>query len=183
MKVLLTGTATVVAAIALGALLAPEAGAKDYCRCDVTGHVVSCSFDTMQQCQAARFGLGGDCYRDPWHGNQSGAGAANAMAYYPGNAYPYTPASAGAFASAGYPGSTDAYAYAGPVAHHTGRVYAHHTGRASALAYYQPRLGRSRHRGRAYAVRVPRHGGAYAYYRPRSEQLRHRARQAHPDIG
>ena len=54
---------------------------------DVTGHMTSCSFATMEQCQAMRFGLGGDCFRDPWLGyNRSVANSAN-----PSNAYAYQP--------------------------------------------------------------------------------------------
>ena len=40
--------------------------AYDYCRQDVTGHMTSCSFDTLEQCQATSSGIGGDCFRDPF---------------------------------------------------------------------------------------------------------------------
>jgi uncharacterized protein DUF3551 len=37
----------------------------EYCRRDVIGNVLSCSFDTLAQCQAISLGRGGDCLRDP----------------------------------------------------------------------------------------------------------------------
>jgi hypothetical protein len=43
----------------------PEANAGEVCRTDVTGHMTSCGFDTMEQCHASSSGLGGDCFRDP----------------------------------------------------------------------------------------------------------------------
>jgi len=95
MKELLRTTAApaaaLVAAIVFGAMLAPtEASAGEYCRQDVTGHMTSCGFDTMEQCQAMRSGLGGDCFRDPWLDNNRSAGnasnvrnASSAYAYQP----------------------------------------------------------------------------------------------------
>src|SRR4030088_2201466 len=41
------------AAVAFGAITAPEASAAEFCRQDVTGHMRSCGFDGMAQCQAA----------------------------------------------------------------------------------------------------------------------------------
>jgi Protein of unknown function (DUF3551) len=38
----------------------------EYCRRDITGYTLSCSFDTMAQCQAMSSGRGGDCLRDPF---------------------------------------------------------------------------------------------------------------------
>jgi hypothetical protein len=38
----------------------------EYCRRDVIGATLSCSFDTMAQCQAMSSGRGGDCLRDPF---------------------------------------------------------------------------------------------------------------------
>jgi len=70
--------AALLAAIAFGAMLAPEASAGEFCRRDVTGHMTSCGFDNMAQCQAASAGIGGDCFRDPSL-NDSG----NALAYHP----------------------------------------------------------------------------------------------------
>jgi Protein of unknown function (DUF3551) len=37
----------------------------EYCRRDIIGYVLSCSFDTLAQCQAMSSGRGGDCLRDP----------------------------------------------------------------------------------------------------------------------
>jgi hypothetical protein len=38
----------------------------EYCRRDVTGHVTGCAFDNMEPCEATRYGLGGDRFRDPF---------------------------------------------------------------------------------------------------------------------
>jgi hypothetical protein len=38
----------------------------EYCRRDIVGYTLSCSFDTMAQCQAMSSGRGGDCLRDPF---------------------------------------------------------------------------------------------------------------------
>ncbi|WP_407179129.1 DUF3551 domain-containing protein [Bradyrhizobium sp. STM 3562] len=81
--------AALVAAIAFGALLAPtEASAGEYCRQDVTGHMTSCGFDTMEQCKATSAGIGGDCFRDPWlpaktASNATTKGHRNSYAYQP----------------------------------------------------------------------------------------------------
>jgi Protein of unknown function (DUF3551) len=40
------------------------ASAGEYCRRDVTSQVVSCSFDSLGQCQWTSSGRGGDCFRD-----------------------------------------------------------------------------------------------------------------------
>ena len=50
------------------AVLPVPAAAHDYecCRRDVTSYVLSCSFDTMNQCKAMSSGRGGDCLRDPF---------------------------------------------------------------------------------------------------------------------
>lgn len=57
--------ATLAGAIAIAALLAPHtARAGEYCRMD-TDHMTGCAFSTMEQCEATRYGLGGDCFRDP----------------------------------------------------------------------------------------------------------------------
>ena len=53
------------------------AHAGEYCRKDVTSAVVSCGFDTMEQCQAMSSGRGGDCFRDPFLPDR------NAFAYAP----------------------------------------------------------------------------------------------------
>jgi hypothetical protein len=70
--------AALLAALTFGAMIAPEASAAEFCRTDVTGHMTSCGFDSMAQCQAASSGIGGDCFRDP-HLNDS----KNAYAYQP----------------------------------------------------------------------------------------------------
>jgi hypothetical protein len=54
------------------------ATAGEYCRRDITSAVVSCSFETMDQCQAMSSGRGGDCFRDPFLPDGS-----NALAYAP----------------------------------------------------------------------------------------------------
>ena len=64
-------------AIIIFATAAPAA-AGEYCRKDITSAVVSCSFDTMDQCQAMSSGRGGDCFRDPFLKDVS-----NALAYAP----------------------------------------------------------------------------------------------------
>lgn len=76
--------AALVVAIALGAMIAPEASAGEFCRRDVTGHMTGCGYDSMDQCQAASSGMGGDCFRDPLLGDSSNAGGTrNAYAYHP----------------------------------------------------------------------------------------------------
>jgi Protein of unknown function (DUF3551) len=70
--------AALLAAIAFGAMIAPDASAAEFCRTDVTGHMTSCGFDSMTQCQAASAGIGGDCFRDP-----SLSDSKNAYAYHP----------------------------------------------------------------------------------------------------
>jgi hypothetical protein len=57
--------AALFAAIAFAAMIAPGASAAEFCRTDVSGHMTSCGFDTMAQCQASSSGIGGDCFRDP----------------------------------------------------------------------------------------------------------------------
>jgi uncharacterized membrane protein len=69
--------AALLAAIAFGAMMTP-ASAAEFCRQDVTGHMRSCSFTSMEQCQAASAGIGGDCFRDPSLGDSN-----NAYAYHP----------------------------------------------------------------------------------------------------
>jgi hypothetical protein len=62
-------------AMALVAFATPaSAGPNEYCRQDVTSGMRSCSFATMEQCQAMSSGRGGGCYRDPFL-PQTGAGA------------------------------------------------------------------------------------------------------------
>ena len=56
---------TALSALAFVAMATP-ASAGEYCRKDVTSAVVSCSFDTLAQCQDMSSGRGGDCFRDPF---------------------------------------------------------------------------------------------------------------------
>jgi hypothetical protein len=68
-------TALAIAAI-VGAMSTGSAKAGEFCRQDVTGHMTSCGFSTMQQCKDSSAGIGGDCFRDPnlgSSGNPSGA--------------------------------------------------------------------------------------------------------------
>jgi hypothetical protein len=75
--------ATFVVAAALGALTPRSASAGDYCRTDVTGHMTSCSYTSLEQCQAMSSGIGGDCFRDPKLANSSAPNGDNAFAYQP----------------------------------------------------------------------------------------------------
>lgn len=70
--------AALLAAIAFGAMIAPDASAAEFCRTDVSGHMTSCGFDTMAQCKASSAGIGGDCFRDP-----SLSDSKNAYGYHP----------------------------------------------------------------------------------------------------
>jgi hypothetical protein len=72
-------TALAVAAI-VGAMSTGSATAGEFCRQDVTGHMTSCSFSTMQQCKDSSAGIGGDCFRDPNLGSSNPSGA---FAYAP----------------------------------------------------------------------------------------------------
>jgi hypothetical protein len=71
-----------IAAAACAAFFATTAPAAakgfEYCRRDVTGYTLSCSFETMAQCEAMSSGRGGDCLRDPTLGS-----ASDAYAYAP----------------------------------------------------------------------------------------------------
>jgi len=72
-----TAPAAALFALTLGAMAPSSASAGEYCRTDVTSHVQSCSFDTMEQCHAMSSGRGGDCFRDPF------LPARDALAYAP----------------------------------------------------------------------------------------------------
>src|SRR4051795_12417122 len=52
-------------ALALFANATP-ASAYEYCRRDVTGFMLGCSFDSNEQCYATASGIGGYCQRDPF---------------------------------------------------------------------------------------------------------------------
>jgi hypothetical protein len=73
--------AALFAALAVGAMTTP-ASAAEFCRTDVTGHMTSCSFTSLEQCHAASAGIGGDCFRDPSLSDSNNANA-NAYAYHP----------------------------------------------------------------------------------------------------
>jgi hypothetical protein len=45
---------------------ATPSSAYAYCRRDVTGFMLGCSFDSMEQCYATESGIGGYCQRDPF---------------------------------------------------------------------------------------------------------------------
>ena len=73
--------ATAIAAAAiLGALSTGSATAGDYCRQDVTGHMTSCSYSSMEQCKAMSAGVGGDCFPDPFASKNN---PNNALAHAP----------------------------------------------------------------------------------------------------
>jgi hypothetical protein len=81
--------ATALFALAFVALATPTAAsAGEYCRQDITSGMRSCSFSTLEQCQAMSAGRGGDCYRDPFLGNSSNSSSGNSS-----NAFAYQPAS------------------------------------------------------------------------------------------
>jgi Protein of unknown function (DUF3551) len=67
--------ASAMLALAFVAITTP-ASAGEYCRTDVTSHMQSCGFDTLEQCQIMSSGRGGSCDRDPFL-----AAASNAYAY------------------------------------------------------------------------------------------------------
>ena len=75
MKNLLTLTAALIAALCALAFVASAtpASAGEYCRRDITSYMLSCSFDTLAQCQAMSSGRGGDCLRDPYLNDASTA--------------------------------------------------------------------------------------------------------------
>jgi hypothetical protein len=70
--------AVAIAVAALGAMTGSPATAGEFCRQDVTAHMTSCGFDTMEQCKAMSAGIGGDCFRDPFLKDNH-----NAFAYQP----------------------------------------------------------------------------------------------------
>jgi Protein of unknown function (DUF3551) len=64
--------ASAILALAFVAMTTP-ASAGEYCRTDVTSHMQSCGFDTLEQCQNMSSGRGGSCDRDPFLANTSSA--------------------------------------------------------------------------------------------------------------
>ena len=57
--------ASAMLALAFVAITTP-ASAGEYCRTDVSSHMLSCGFDTLEQCQMMSSGRGGSCDRDPF---------------------------------------------------------------------------------------------------------------------
>jgi hypothetical protein len=57
--------ASAMLALAFVAMTTP-ASAGEYCRTDVSSHMLSCGFDTLEQCQVMSAGRGGSCDRDPF---------------------------------------------------------------------------------------------------------------------
>ena len=79
-----------VVAASVGTMSANRAHAGEYCRTDITAHMTSCPYATMEQCKMTQQGNGGDCFRDPnlpgspgYIGNSAGS---NAFAYQPNQA-------------------------------------------------------------------------------------------------
>jgi hypothetical protein len=72
--------AALLAALAFGAMTTSDASAAEFCRTDVSGHMTSCSYTSMEQCKASSSGIGGDCFRDPYLNDSKNA---NAYAYHP----------------------------------------------------------------------------------------------------
>ena len=56
-----------------GAGFCRDDNAGEYCRTDVTSHMQSCGFDTLEQCQNMSSGRGGSCDRDPFPATTSSA--------------------------------------------------------------------------------------------------------------
>jgi hypothetical protein len=79
---LIAPAAALMAVASFGALTTSTATAGEFCRQDVTGHMTSCPFSSMEQCQAASAGIGGDCFRDPKLANTQ-TDNHNAFAYQP----------------------------------------------------------------------------------------------------
>ena len=82
--------AMLVVAASVGAMSANRAHAGEYCRTDITAHMTSCPYSTMEQCKMTQLGMGGDCFRDPnlpgspgYIGNAGSNGNSNAFAYAP----------------------------------------------------------------------------------------------------
>jgi hypothetical protein len=85
-----------VVAASVGAMNANPAHAGEYCRTDITAHMTSCPYATMEQCQMTQQGNGGDCFRDPnlpgspgYINNAAGGyGNGNTLAYQPNETRP-----------------------------------------------------------------------------------------------
>jgi hypothetical protein len=79
---LIAPAAALMAVASFGALTTSTATAGEFCRQDVTGHMTGCGYSSMEQCQAASSGIGGDCFRDP-NLTTSQTSNHNAFAYQP----------------------------------------------------------------------------------------------------
>ena len=80
---LIAPAAALIAAASFGALTTSTASAGEFCHQDVTGHMTGCGYSTIEQCQAASAGIGGDCFRDPKLAATSQSGPHDAFAYQP----------------------------------------------------------------------------------------------------
>jgi hypothetical protein len=82
MKQILKMTAAPAALLAfalVGTTTPAAARPGEYCRTDVTSGMRSCSFSTMEECQAMSSGRGGSCFRDPFLDDSN----SSAYAYHP----------------------------------------------------------------------------------------------------
>jgi hypothetical protein len=71
-----TVVSILVRAVAYAAIATPaSAHTYEYCLRDAESFAESCEFDTLARCQATSSSRGGDCYRDLFLGNPSGAHA------------------------------------------------------------------------------------------------------------
>ncbi len=78
-QLLKTSIAPITALCALAFVtIATPAAAAEYCRQDAISGMRSCSYYTIEQCQAMSSGIGGTCYRDPFL-----PAASSALAYAP----------------------------------------------------------------------------------------------------
>lgn len=74
---MMTASTAALSALALVAMAAPAAHAGEFCRTD-SSQMVSCSFSSLEQCQASASGRGGTCARDPYAKDTN-----SALAYQP----------------------------------------------------------------------------------------------------
>jgi len=83
-----------VVAASVGAMNANPVHAGEYCRTDITAHMTSCPYATMEQCKMTQQGNGGDCFRDPnlpgspgYINNAGNIGDGGALAYQPNGSH------------------------------------------------------------------------------------------------
>lgn len=83
MKQPLKITAAPATALFALALVATPAAASpgEYCRQDITSGMRSCSFSTLEQCQAMSSGRGGDCSPNPFPSDASSYAGGSAYAF------------------------------------------------------------------------------------------------------